>query len=102
MSHPGYRHLQGQAMKQETRSTSARTTQLNFSITEVNRMVQMGCNEVSSISQLAQAWLLSPEGLRDTDVVTNALRTIQHSAERLATYVEDEIYLLRHTTKPEV
>ena len=26
---------------------------------------------------------------------------IQHSAERLATYVEDEIYLLRNTTKPE-
>ena len=101
MSHPGYRHLQGQAMNQETRSTSARTTQLNFSITEVNRMVQMGCNEVSSISQLAQAWLLSPEGLRDTDVVTNALRTIQHSAERLATSMDDEIHVLRNTARPE-
>jgi len=34
-------------------------------------------------------------------VVTNALRTIQHSAERLATSMDDEIHVLRNTARPE-
>ena len=88
-------------MKQEVRSNNARTTQLNMAIAEMNTMVQSGCNEVSALSQLAQSWLRTPEGLRDPDVVINALRSIQHSAERLATSMDDEIHVLRNTATPE-
>jgi len=93
--------MEGHAMKQEVRPSSAKTTQLTMAVAEMNAMVQSGCNEVSALSQLAQSWLQTPEGLRDPDVVISALRTIQHSAERLATSMDDEIHVLRNTARPE-
>lgn len=63
---------------------------LATTLTEVDRFVQQGCAEVSALAQLALAWLESPEGCRQLEVVARALEAIRNSADSLAEYAGSE------------
>lgn len=66
------------------------TRQLSNALTQVDHLVQQGCAEISSIAQLALAWLETPKGHRRMDVVARALQSIRDSAETLADYAGTE------------
>lgn len=63
---------------------------LATTLTEVDRFVQQGCAEVSALAQLVLAWLESPEGCRQLEVVARALEAIRNSADSLAEYAGSE------------
>jgi hypothetical protein len=80
-------------MKPATPSPSVdpdRAQQLSNALSQVDRLVQQGCAEMASIAQLALAWLETPEGHRQFDVVAHALQTIRNGAEALADYAGTE------------
>ena len=66
------------------------TRHLSNALTQVDHLVQQGCAEISSIAQLALAWLETPKGHRHMDVVARALQSIRDSAETLADYAGTE------------
>ena len=78
-------------MKPAKQSTPAptdanRPQQLSSALLQVDQLVQQGCAEMSSIAQLALAWLERPEGCRHVEVVACALQSIRNSADALADY----------------
>ena len=76
---------------QPTPATDSHSTrQLSNALTQVDHLVQQGCAEISSIAQLALAWLETPKGHRHMDVVARALQCIRDSAETLADYAGTE------------
>ena len=86
-------HTEGPGMNpaQPTPATDSHSTrQLSNALTQVDHLVQQGCAEISSIAQLALAWLETPKGHRHMDVVARALQSIRDSAETLADYAGTE------------
>ena len=60
-------------------------------VTEVDRLVQQGCAEISALSRMALLWLETPETSNRLDVLASALRTIRNSADMLASETSGEV-----------
>lgn len=60
-------------------------------VTEVDRLVQQGCAEISGLSRMALLWLETPETSNRLDVLASALRTIRNSADMLASETSGEV-----------
>lgn len=60
-------------------------------VTEVDRLVQQGCAEISALSRMALLWLETPETSNRLDVLASALRTIRNSANMLASETSGEV-----------
>lgn len=57
---------------------------------EVDLLVQQSCAEMASIAQMALAWLETPQGCRQLEVVARALMSIRNNADALADYAGTE------------
>ncbi|MGQ8877303.1 hypothetical protein ACUTR7_07295 [Delftia sp. NA_296.1] len=66
------------------------TEPLRQALVEVGRLTRQGCNEVSSLAQMALVWLETPAGCRDLEVVASALLAIRDAVQRLEDFVDDE------------
>ncbi|WP_313238361.1 hypothetical protein [Delftia acidovorans] len=60
-------------------------------VTEVDRLVQQGCAEISALSRMALLWLETPETSNRLDALASALRTIRNSADMLASETSGEV-----------
>ena len=60
-------------------------------VTEVDRLVQQGCAEISALSRMALLWLETPETSNHLEVLASALRTIRNSADMLASETSGEV-----------
>ncbi|MFG0594304.1 hypothetical protein ACF8OH_06880 [Delftia sp. WSY_9] len=60
-------------------------------VTEVDRLVQQGCAEISALSRMALLWLETPETSNRLEVLASALRTIRNSADMLASETSGEV-----------
>ncbi|WP_255288217.1 hypothetical protein, partial [Delftia acidovorans] len=60
-------------------------------VTEVDRLVQQGCAEISALSRMVLLWLKTPETSNRLDVLASALRTIRSSADMLASETSGEV-----------
>ena len=60
-------------------------------VTEVDRLVQQGCAEISAVSRMALLWLETPETSNRLEVLASALRTIRNSADMLASETRGEV-----------
>ena len=60
-------------------------------VTEVDRLVQQGCAEISAVSRMALLWLETPETSNRLEVLASALRTIRNSADMLASETSGEV-----------
>ncbi len=67
-----------------------RTQQLSSALNEVDLLVQQSCAEMASIAQMALAWLETPQGCRQLEVVARALMSIRNNADALADYAGTE------------
>lgn len=56
----------------------------------VDLLVQHSCAEMASIAQMALAWLETPQGCRQLEVVARALVSIRNNADALADYAGTE------------
>jgi hypothetical protein len=77
-------------IKQSTPTDAHHAQQLSSALLQMDQLVQQGCAEMSSIAQLALAWLEIPEGCRQMEVVARALQSIRNSADALADYAGTE------------
>ena len=66
--------------KEQAKTSAARIERLTRDISEIHKLVDEGCAEISATAQMALKWLETPEGCQQLDVVAEALKTIRHSA----------------------
>ena len=66
--------------KEQAKTAAARIERLTRDISEIHKLVDEGCAEITATAQMALKWLETPEGCQRLDVVAEALKTIRHSA----------------------
>lgn len=76
---------------QQPTPTDNRTPQdVSSALHAVDLLVQQGCAEMASIAQMALAWLETPQGCQQLEVVARALVSIRNNADALADYAGTE------------
>lgn len=81
-------------MAQTTNKENAEIKGLMRAITQIDELSTDGFSEIASIAKMALAWMETPKGYNDTEVIAAALKTIWAKAdttENSISYEADQV-----------